>query len=74
MKYFVDTFHRDVDERIERELRAFDEFDRVCSTPEQSRAYLIRAGFITEDGQLTERYGGPRQKNISLQTATNDNQ
>lgn len=32
---------------------------RVCVSKESARASLIAEGFYTEDGELTERYGGP---------------
>ena len=46
-------------EEYERELKALRDFGKkIRRTPETSRAFLIKYGFITKSGKLTKRYGG----------------
>jgi hypothetical protein len=43
-----------------KELKKFKEaiekIDRENNTPEKARAYLIKIGYLTADGQLAEKY------------------
>lgn len=32
--------------------------EEICKTPESARKFLIKNGYITEDGKLTKQYGG----------------
>lgn len=46
---------------IRAELRA--RVTEAKRDPAAAKARLVREGFYTEAGELTERYGGPRQPN-----------
>ena len=35
--------------------------EEICKTPESARAYLVKHGFLTKEGKLTERYGGEKE-------------
>jgi hypothetical protein len=42
---------------VDREVAAMRRFSKkITRTKKSARAFLIRGGFITKDGKLTERY------------------
>jgi hypothetical protein len=44
-------------EELKATLEALDKVQREHgSSPEKARAFLVKAGFITPDGKLTENY------------------
>jgi hypothetical protein len=45
------------DEELERTIAALDAvMKEYGSSPEKARAYLVKIGIVTPDGELTENY------------------
>jgi hypothetical protein len=45
------------DEDLKATLQALKKLrNEIAGSPEKARAFLVKAGFVTPDGQLTEHY------------------
>jgi uncharacterized protein Yka (UPF0111/DUF47 family) len=47
------------EEEVRKEIKAMGKVSReIRKSPESAFRYLVDNGFVTEDGKLTQRYGG----------------
>ena len=57
------TSGREYDEKMRRLAAGMKVWaERNAETPELAGAALLRAGIITEDGELAPEYGGPKRR------------